>query len=239
MGESGGVGETAIQTGVVRIRVENLAKRYPSGAGVLTVFEGLSLDLRAGESAALVGASGAGKSTLLHLVGGLDAPSEGEIYFEGRAFSGWSDAEQAAYRNHAVGYVWQSYHLLPEFTALENVQMPLLIAGEDRRKTEPEARRWLERMGLGERETHQAGELSGGEQQRVAIARALIRNPKVLLADEPTGNLDAGTGESIIEQLLDLPRKDGLTLLMATHNRAFAERCDRVFRIEAGRIEEI
>ncbi len=221
-----------------RIRIENLAKRYPSGDGVLTVFEAASLELRAGESIALVGSSGAGKSTLLHLIGALDAPTEGEIYFEGAALSRQSDHERAAYRNRSVGYVWQSYHLLPEFTALENVQMPLLIAGEDRRETESAARGWLKRMGLADRETHQTGELSGGEQQRVAIARALIRDPKILLADEPTGNLDTRTGEAIIEQILTLPRENGLTTVMATHNRTFAERCDRIFRIEAGRIRE-
>jgi len=215
-----------------RVRVENLAKRYPSGTGVLTVFEGVSLDFAPAESVALVGASGAGKSTLLHLIGALDPPTEGEVFFEGQALTGRPDAELAAYRNLSVGYVWQSYHLLPEFTALENVQMPLLIAGGDRKKTEEPARRWLEKMGLGDRATHQAGELSGGEQQRVAIARALVRDPKLLLADEPTGNLDRATGEAIVEQILALPGEEGLTVVVATHSMEFARRCDRVYRIE-------
>jgi len=212
--------------------VENLAKRYPSGAGVLTVFEGVTLDFAPGESVALVGASGAGKSTLLHLIGALDSPSSGEVFFEGESLSGRPDRDLAAYRNLSVGYVWQSYHLLPEFTALENVQMPLLIAGGDRKQTEDPARRWIGRMGLGERATHQAGELSGGEQQRVAIARALVRDPKLLLADEPTGNLDRKTGETIVEQMLALPAAEGITVIVATHSMDFARRCDRIYRIE-------
>ena len=213
------------------IRVEGLAKRYPSGGGVLTVFEALTFELHAGQSVALVGESGAGKSTLLHLLGALDLPSEGAIYFDGRRLTGAADAELARYRNEQVGYVWQSYHLLPEFTALENVMMPLLIAGQKRAQVTPQGREALQRMGLGARETHQAGELSGGEQQRVAIARALVRRPRLVLADEPTGNLDHRTGGSIIEQLLALPREAGVAFVMATHNLEFARRCDRVLRI--------
>jgi len=215
-----------------RVRVENLAKRYPSGSGVLTVFEGVTLDFAAGESVALVGASGAGKSTLLHLIGALDSPSSGQVLFEGKGLSGRPDRELAAYRNLSVGYVWQSYHLLPEFTALENVQMPLLIAGGDRKQTEEPARRWINQMGLGDRATHQAGELSGGEQQRVAIARALVRDPKLLLADEPTGNLDRKTGETIVDQMLALPGAQGITVIVATHSMDFARQCDRIYRIE-------
>jgi len=216
------------------LRTEALAKRYPSGAGVLTVFEDLSLELRPGESVAIVGASGAGKSTLLHLLGALDSPSEGRIFFDALELTAASDARLADYRNGDVGYVWQSYYLLPEFTALENVAFPLWIAGWDRAKAEPVARGWLERVGLAERASHQAGELSGGEQQRVAIARALVREPKLLLADEPTGNLDPATGDAIMSTLLELPRRDGLTLIVATHNLGFARRCDRVLRIERG-----
>ncbi len=219
------------------LRVEGLAKRYPSGAGVLTVFEGLSFEARGGESVALVGESGAGKSTLLHLIGALDQPTEGEIFFDGAALSKKSETELDAYRNRELGYVWQSYHLLPEFTALENVIMPLLIAGEDRAKVEPAGRHWLERVGLRERTTHQAGELSGGEQQRVALARALVRKPRVLLADEPTGNLDEGTSSAIMEQIFGLPKQEGLCCIIATHNLGFARRCDRVLRISHGSIE--
>lgn len=219
------------------VQVEGLAKRYPSGGGVLTVFEQVGFELFPGQSVALVGDSGAGKSTLLHLLGALDAPSEGSIHFDGRRLTGASDAELARYRNDQVGYVWQSYHLLPEFTALENVIMPLLIAGEKRAAVEPAGRQALERMGLTARETHQAGELSGGEQQRVAIARALVRRPRLVLADEPTGNLDHRTGGEIIEQLLALPRNDDVAFVMATHNLDYARRCDRVFRVSAGRLE--
>lgn len=219
------------------VQVEGLAKRYPSGGGVLTVFEGVSFDLSAGRSVALVGESGAGKSTLLHLLGALDSPTEGTISFDGRRLTGASDPELARYRNEQVGYVWQSYHLLPEFTALENAVMPLLIAGEKRAAVDSVGKQALARMGLSERETHQAGELSGGEQQRVAIARALVRNPRLVLADEPTGNLDHRTGGEIITQLLELPRRDGVALVMATHNLEYAHRCDRVYRVAAGRLE--
>ena len=218
------------------VRAERLAKRFPSGRGVLTVFSGVSFDLEPGESVALVGESGAGKSTLLHLLGALDAPSEGEIFFADESLGRASDRRLAEYRNREVGYVWQSYHLLPEFTALENVMMPLLIGGARRRQVEPEARDWLARVGLAERETHQAGELSGGEQQRVAIARALIRRPKLLLADEPTGNLDERTSEGVIGQILSLPRETGVTAVIATHNLGFAGRCDRMMRVEGGGI---
>ena len=220
------------------LRAEGLAKRYPSGAGVLTVFENVSFDLHPGESVALVGESGAGKSTLLHLLAALDSPSEGCIRYGDLELTSASEAQLDAYRNAEVGYVWQSYHLLPEFTALENVVMPLLVAGQDRRSALPVGEKWLRRMGLGERLTHQAGELSGGEQQRVAIARSLIRNPKLLLADEPTGNLDEKTSDGIISQILELPAADGVTLVVATHNVRFAERCDRIYRIAGGRLVE-
>ncbi|MCB1021386.1 MAG: ABC transporter ATP-binding protein [Bryobacterales bacterium] len=220
------------------IQVNDLAKRYPSGAGVLTVFEGLSFTARAGESVALVGESGAGKSTLLHLIGALDKPSSGTIFFDGADLESKTEAQLDAYRNREIGYVWQSYHLLPEFTALENVIMPLLIAGEDRKKVEAAGRSWLERVGLGARTTHQAGELSGGEQQRVALARALVRKPRLLLADEPTGNLDEGTSDAIMEQIFALPGEEGLACIVATHNLTFARRCDRVLRIERGAIRE-
>ena len=212
------------------VRVQSLAKRFRSGAAELTVFEDVEFELARGESVALVGESGAGKSTLLHLLGALEAPSEGAILFDGRSLANRSETELAAYRNTHVGYVWQSHHLLPEFTALENAMMPMLIAGEG--GAEARGREWLERVGLADRETHQAGELSGGEQQRVAIARALVRNPKLVLADEPTGNLDERTGASVIDLLLGLPAEHGVTVMMATHNRGFASRCGRTLSVE-------
>ncbi len=220
------------------VRVENLAKIYRSGATDLTVFSMLNFELEAGQSVALVGESGAGKSTLLHLLGALDKPSEGEIYFQSMPLSARSDAELARFRNEQVGFVWQNYYLLPEFTALENVMMPLLVGSRDRARAESEAHKWLALVGLAGRATHRPGELSGGEQQRVATARALVTSPKLLMADEPTGNLDQRTGESIMDLIVDLPRSHGLAAVIATHNLAFARRCDRAFRMESGRLEE-
>jgi len=208
-----------------------LAKRYPSGGGVLTVFEDVGFQLSEGESVALVGESGAGKSTLLHLLGALDTPTEGRILFGDMIVSEADERALDAYRNGDVGYVWQSYHLLPEFTALENVVMPRLIAGETREDVEQHGLQWLERVGLADRSTHRSGELSGGEQQRVAVARALVGGPKILLADEPTGNLDDKTSEALIALLFELQRSEGLTMVIATHNLSFAKRCDHVFRI--------
>lgn len=216
------------------IRAEDLSKRYPSGTSELTVLDGVSFELAAAESVALIGESGAGKSTLLHLLAALDEPTAGRIFFGGTELTNAPESRLDAYRNKEVGYVWQSYHLLPEFTALENVLMPLLVAGADRKESEAAARDWLQRVGLGERSTHQAGELSGGEQQRVALARALVRQPKMLLADEPTGNLDEKTSDSIVEQLLTLPGDHGITVVVATHNRRFAARCDRVLEVSGG-----
>jgi lipoprotein-releasing system ATP-binding protein len=220
------------------IRAQQLAKTYRSGDSDLTVFSGLNLELRAAESVALVGESGVGKSTLLHLLGALDTPSAGEIYFEARPLSKLSDNELADYRNRGVGYIWQNHHLLPEFTALENVMMPLLIGETPREQAEAIGREWLQSVGLAQRAWHQAGELSGGEQQRVALARALVTKPRLLIADEPTGNLDQNTGESIIDLLLGLPRAYNLAALIATHNLSLAHRCDRLLRMESGRCVE-
>jgi lipoprotein-releasing system ATP-binding protein len=220
------------------LRAQQLAKRYRSGESELTVFAGLDLELRAGESVALVGESGVGKSTLLHLLGALDTPSAGDIYFDGRPLSKLSESELADYRNRRVGYIWQNHHLLPEFTALENVMMPLLIGETPRDEAEAAGRRWLDAVGLAQRAWHQAGELSGGEQQRVALARALSSEPRLLLADEPTGNLDQKTGESIIDLLLGLPRAHHIAAMIATHNLGLANRCDRLFRMDQGRCLE-
>jgi lipoprotein-releasing system ATP-binding protein len=220
------------------IRTEQLAKTYRSGESDLTVFAALDLELRAGESVALVGQSGVGKSTLLHLLGALDTPSAGEIYYESRALSKLPESQLADYRNRSVGYIWQSHHLLPEFSALENVMMPLLIGESPREAADAAARKWLDAVGLSQRAWHQAGELSGGEQQRVALARALVTGPRLLLADEPTGNLDQKTGESIIDLLLGLPRAHNLAAIIATHNVGLAGRCDRLLRMDAGRCFE-
>jgi lipoprotein-releasing system ATP-binding protein len=216
------------------LRVEGLAKRYATGRGELVVFEGLDLLIEEGERIAVTGESGAGKSTLLYLLGGLDRPSSGRIYFGQQELSQMSDADLAAYRNRSVGFVWQNHSLLQDFTAIENVMMPLLIRGVGLEEAFRTARIALEEVGLSNRETHRAGELSGGEQQRVALARALTGQPKLLLADEPTGNLDAKTGEMVMSLLEDLQRRRKLSFLYITHNSDFAHRADRVMHLQKG-----
>lgn len=216
------------------IRAVGLEKRYRSGAGELVVFSDLNLEVAAGERLAVVGESGAGKSTLLHLLGGLDRPTKGAIYFGESELTKLGDSALAEFRNREIGFVWQSHYLLPEFTALENVMMPLLIRGVPRREAARIARARLEETGLGGRLWHRAGELSGGEQQRVALARALAGRPRVLLADEPTGNLDVKTGEMIIGLLGELHRSHRLTSVYVTHNLCFARRCDRILKLEGG-----
>jgi lipoprotein-releasing system ATP-binding protein len=216
------------------IRACNVSKVYRSGAADLVVFAGLSLDVERGEMLALVGESGAGKSTLLHLLGGLDTPSGGTIYYGSKEISGLADAERAEFRNREIGFVWQIHYLLPEFTALENVMMPLLIRGEPHARASLESEARLDEVGLRNRASHRAGELSGGEQQRVVLARALVGKPSVLLADEPTGNLDFRTGEMIFELLEGLHRSHRLTSVFVTHNLSFAQRCTRVLSLEKG-----
>ena len=216
------------------IRARNVSKVYKSGPSDLVVFSGVDLDVYQGEMLALVGESGAGKSTLLHLLGGLDSPSEGTIYYGGKEISGLARSEQADFRNREIGFVWQIHYLLPEFTALENVMMPLLIRGWTHARAASESLTRLDEVGLRARSTHRAGELSGGEQQRVVLARALVGSPSVLLADEPTGNLDFRTGEMIFELLEGLHRSHQLTSVFVTHNMSFARRCDRVLNMEKG-----
>lgn len=216
------------------IRARGLSKTYRSGSSDLTVFSNLNLDVEQGEMLALVGESGAGKSTLLHLLGGLDTPSSGTIYYGSKELSGLPETQRADFRNREIGFVWQIHYLLPEFTALENVAMPLLIRGSARSQAAAEARARLDEVGLGARSHHRAGELSGGEQQRVVLARALVGRPSVLLADEPTGNLDFRTGEMIFELLEGLHHTHHLTSVFVTHNLSFARRCSRVLNLERG-----
>jgi lipoprotein-releasing system ATP-binding protein len=223
----------------VILRVENLKKAFRSGSTDLVLFENLSFRVAKGEMLAIVGQSGAGKSTLLHLLGALERPSEGDVYCAELKLRSLSDEAAADFRNREIGFVWQFHYLLPEFTAVENVAMPLLVRGKAGREAESEAREWLREVGLEDRAHHRSGELSGGEQQRVALARALITRPQLLLADEPTGDLDNRTAESIFELLSKLHRDYRLTSLIATHNLAFARRCDRVLHLERGRVEEI
>ncbi len=198
------------------------------------MFQNLSLKVRAGERLAIIGESGAGKSTLMHLLGGLDRPSAGRIYFGDQDLSSMAEDKLADFRNREIGFVWQNPSLLPEFTALENVMMPLLIRGIPPKEAAGRARAALQEVRLLPRESHRSGELSGGEQQRVALARALIGRPRVLLADEPTGNLDFRTGEAIVNLLGDLHTSHGLTSIFVTHNVSFAIRCDRVLELKKG-----
>ena len=221
------------------LRVEGLKKVFRSGESDLVLFENLSFEVKRGEMLAIVGESGAGKSTLLHILSALDRASAGDVYCAHLQVNSLSHDEAAAFRNRETGFVWQFHYLLPEFTAAENVAMPLLLRGQAWERVEPLASRWLREVGLEQRAHHRSGELSGGEQQRVALARALITQPKLLLADEPTGDLDNRTADSVFELISRLHRDYQLTSLIATHNLAFARRCHRVLRLERGRIEEV
>jgi len=221
------------------LRVEGLKKSFHSGSSELVVFENLSFQVRKGEMLAIVGESGAGKSTLLHILGALDSASEGDVYCAKMRLRTLSDDDAAEFRNREIGFVWQFHYLLPEFTAAENIAMPLLLRGTPPRQARSEALAWLKEVGLTNRAEHRSGELSGGEQQRVAMARALITRPKILMADEPTGDLDARTAESVFELINRLHREYQLTSLIVTHNLEFARRCGRVLRLQRGRAEEV
>ena len=211
-------------------------KSYVDAAKTLTVLRDLDIEVASGEMLAIVGASGAGKSTLLHVLGGLDHVDHGSVVVNGTMLTSLPDAGVVAFRNANVGFVFQFHHLLPEFTALENVEMPMRIARRDRAACRSRAVELLERVGLGERLTHRPGMLSGGEQQRVAVARALVMQPAVLLADEPTGDLDEHTAEALHQLLRDMHQSYGLTSIIATHNPRLAAACDRVLRLEGGRL---
>ena len=221
------------------LRVEGLKKVFRSGESHLVLFEILSFQVAKGDMLAIVGESGAGKSTLLHILGALDSASAGDVYCAHLRVSSLTESDAAKFRNRELGFVWQFHYLLPEFTALENVAMPLLLRGNSRQGAEEEASKWLREVGLGQRAHHRSGELSGGEQQRVALARALITQPKLLLADEPTGDLDSRTADSVFELIARLHREYQLTSLIATHNFGFARRCHRVLRLQQGRMEEV
>jgi lipoprotein-releasing system ATP-binding protein len=234
----------------VVLRAEGLTKVYaavaPGGKadsgkasarrGELELFRGLDLTVCGGEMVAIVGESGAGKSSLLHLLAALDRPTAGEVWYGEDRLSAMSAREASVFRNRRVGYVWQFHYLLPEFTAVENVAMPLLSGGMSRKAGLERARVWLERVGLGDREEHRSGELSGGEQQRVSLARALVTEPTVLLADEPTGDLDEKTAEAVFGLIQKLHTDHGLTSVLVTHNLEFAGRCDRMLRLREGKL---
>jgi lipoprotein-releasing system ATP-binding protein len=216
------------------LEARGIGKIYGTGARSLTVFQQANFTLHEGEMVAIVAPSGAGKSTLLHLLAALDTPSSGAIYFESKRIETNDEAALSSFRNCAVGFLWQRHQLLPDFTAAENVAMPLLLRGESISTGLRKAAAWLGEVGLADRASHLAGQLSGGEQQRVAIARALVTGPRVLLADEPTGDLDERNAWAVFELLGRLHRAHGLTSLIATHNLALAERCDRILTLEHG-----
>jgi lipoprotein-releasing system ATP-binding protein len=221
------------------IQVNDLKKTYQTARGALNLFQGLNLQVEAGEMVALVGQSGAGKSTLLHILGALDTPSAGTVYCASTDVAKLSPREAAAFRNREIGYVWQFHYLLPEFTALENVAMPLLARGTNRREATQVAANWLREVGLDDRSDHRPGELSGGEQQRVALARALVNNPRLLLADEPTGDLDEITAGRVFELIERLHASHGLTSILVTHNLDLAARCTRALCLEGGRLSPL
>ena len=216
------------------LRVEQLEKSYRSGPERLTIFANLDLTVERGERLALVGESGAGKSSLLHLLGGLDRPTAGRVLFEDQDLAALDEKKLARFRNRHIGFVWQVHYLLPEFSALENVMMPMLVHGSSHSAAAKRAATLLDEVGLAARASHRPGELSGGEQQRVSLARALVNQPAVLLADEPTGNLDEKTSETVFSLLETMHRTRSLTSVLVTHNMSFANRCDRVLRIGGG-----
>ena len=219
------------------LEVTDLSKSFGARSGKVEVLKGINLRVTAGETIALVGASGAGKSTLLHILGTLDRPTSGKVLFNGEEVFRRGDAALAAFRNRSIGFVFQFHHLLPEFTALENAMMPALIGGMARSEAEALATELLRDVGLSHRLTHRPGELSGGEQQRVAIARALVLTPQLLLADEPTGNLDMKTSDEVHDLLADIHRRKGITLMIVTHNERLAAGMGRIIRMVDGRIE--
>ena len=219
------------------LKAENLGKSYPLPKGVLRVFEGLGLELKRGDLAAIMGASGVGKTTLLNLLGALDRPSEGRVIIDGVDLFSRTEREVAAIRNRKIGFVFQFYHLLPEFSALENVSFPLMIQGLDRGEAFARAAAVLKEVALEEKADSRPSQLSGGEQQRVAIARALVSDPSLLLADEPTGNLDWKSGEMVLRLILDLHARKGLSSIIVTHNEKIARYCHKLYLMEAGELK--
>jgi lipoprotein-releasing system ATP-binding protein len=221
------------------IRCSDLGMTYAEGRMRTPVFDGLDLSVERGETVAIVGASGAGKSTLLHLLGGLDMPTTGEVFVAGQRMSALSDAERGRLRNRALGFVYQFHHLLPEFSALENVMLPVLLNGTTAQQAQQRAGELLQAVGLGHRLEHKPGELSGGERQRAAVARALVNRPACVLGDEPTGNLDEKTAQTVFEMMLALNREHGTSLVLVTHDRRLARKLDRVLELHEGNLRPL
>jgi putative ABC transport system ATP-binding protein len=219
------------------ITAKKLGKRVPMASGELEILKGINLEIKSGETAAIIGASGSGKSTLLGLLAGLDAPTDGDVWIDGTSLAGLDEDGRAALRGRDVGFVFQSFQLLPALTALENVMLPLELQGDG--DAASRAAEFLDRVGLADRAGHYPRQLSGGEQQRVAIARAFAGAPRLLFADEPTGNLDRATGERVADLLFDLNREEGTTLVLVTHDLRLAERCARRFEMEAGELRAL
>ena len=231
--------KAAADTDTVMVRARQLGKRVSLPSGPLTILEGVDFSIRAGERVAIVGASGSGKSTLLSLLAGLDTPSSGDVFVQGEEMSRLSNAARGRLRNRALGFIYQFHHLLPEFTALENVMMPLLIRRTPQHEAAQAARALLERVGLGARLGHKPGELSGGERQRCAVARALVTRPACVLGDEPTGNLDEKTAAQVYALMLELNREAGTSFVLVTHDRRLARTMDRALELANGRLREL
>ena len=220
------------------IEMRGLAKTYGSGAAIIEVLKGIDLSINKGDTIAILGASGVGKSTLLHIMGALDRPTRGEFLFKNKPLFKMDSKRLSIFRNRHVGFVFQSHHLLPEFSALENTMLPALMGGEKRKEAQRRAEELLSKVGLGERLNHKPGELSGGEQQRVAIVRSMIQTPEIILADEPTGNLDKKTGDEVFNLMLKLCTENSITLIVVTHNELIADLMQRKLTIEEGRLTE-